>query len=173
MTGPGGHAAGCIVWVHREIPWDTVVKIHSTSGNRQSKRWPGSISLIHKICIDHEVCDCALQWRHNERDGVSNHQPHDCLFNRLFRCRSKKTSKLRITGLCVGNSPVTGEFSARMAINTENVTIWWRHHRIQRLRDICGNCYIHTSTIPIALLQSLLLYNFCNVWKFHLSARNI
>ena len=53
-----------------------------------------------------------LQWRHNGRDGVSNNQTHDCLPNRLFRRRSKKTSKLRVTGLCVGNSPVTGEFSA-------------------------------------------------------------
>ena len=41
---------------------------------------------------------------------VSNHQPHDCLLNRLFRRRSKKTSKLRDTSLCAGNSPVTGEF---------------------------------------------------------------
>ena len=32
----------------------------------------------------------ALQWRHNERDGASNHQPHDCLLNRLFRHRSIK-----------------------------------------------------------------------------------
>ena len=46
-----------------------------------------------------------LLWRHNGRDGVSNHQPHDCLLNRLFRRRSKQTSKLRVTGLCVGNSP--------------------------------------------------------------------
>ena len=50
----------------------------------------------------------ALQWRHNGHDGVSNHQPHHCLLNRLFGCRSKKTSKLRVTGLCVGNSPGTG-----------------------------------------------------------------
>ena len=33
-----------------------------------------------------------LQWRHNGHDGISNHQPHDCLLNRLFRRRSKKTS---------------------------------------------------------------------------------
>ena len=46
-----------------------------------------------------------LQWRHNDHCGVSNHQPHDCLLNRLFRRRSKKTSKLRITGFCAGNSP--------------------------------------------------------------------
>ena len=47
----------------------------------------------------------TLHWRHNDHDGVWNHQPHGCLFNRLFRRRSKKTSKLRVTGPCVGNSP--------------------------------------------------------------------
>ena len=46
-----------------------------------------------------------LHWRHNGYDCVSNHQPHNCLLNRLFRHRSKKTSKLCFTGLCVGNSP--------------------------------------------------------------------
>ena len=43
----------------------------------------------------------------------------------LFRHRSKKTSKLHVTGLCEGNSPVTGEFTAQRASNTENVSIWW------------------------------------------------
>ena len=47
----------------------------------------------------------TLRWRHNGCDSVSNHQPHHCLLNRLFRRRSKKTSKLRVTGLCAGNSP--------------------------------------------------------------------
>ena len=62
------------------------------------------------------------QWRHNGRDDVSNHQPHHCLLNRLFR--SKKTSKLRVTGLCSGNSPGTGEFPAQMASNAGN-SIWF------------------------------------------------
>ena len=44
----------------------------------------------------------SLQWRHNGLDGISNHQPHDCLLNSLFVRISKKTSKLHITGLCVG-----------------------------------------------------------------------
>ena len=44
------------------------------------------------------------------------------------RRRSKKTSKLRVTGLCDGNSPVTCEFPAQMASNAENVSIWWRRH---------------------------------------------
>ena len=50
-------------------------------------------------------CVTTLQWRHNDHDCVSNHQPRGCLLSRLFRRRSKKTSKLRVTGLCVGNSP--------------------------------------------------------------------
>ena len=71
-----------------------------------------------------------LHWRQNGRDSVSNHQPHDCLLNRLFRRRSKKTSKLRVTGLCAGNSPGTGEFPAQMASNAENVFIRWRLHAL-------------------------------------------
>ena len=70
----------------------------------------------------------TLRWRHNEPHVVSNHQPRDCLLNRLFRRRSKKPSKLCVTGLCAGNSPVTGEFPAQRASNAENVSIWWRHH---------------------------------------------
>ena len=58
--------------------------------------------------------DCSWQWRHNGRDCVSNHQLHDCLLNRLFRRRSKKTSKFHVTGVCAGNSLVTGEFPTQM-----------------------------------------------------------
>ena len=74
----------------------------------------------------------TLQWRHNGRDGISNHQPHHCLLNRLFWRRSKKTSKIRVTGLCAGNSLVTGEFPAQMASNVENSSIWWRQHAYLR-----------------------------------------
>ena len=47
-----------------------------------------------------------------------------------FYSRSKKTSKIRVTGLCVVNSPVTSEFPAQKANNSENFSIWWRHHGI-------------------------------------------
>ena len=49
--------------------------------------------------------ESTLHRRHNDHDGVSSHQPHGCLLNRLFRRRSKETSKLLVTGLCAGNSP--------------------------------------------------------------------
>ena len=74
------------------------------------------------------IANVPLHWRHNERDGVSNHQPHDSLLNRLFRRRSQKTSKLRVIGLCAGNSPVTDEFPTQRAINAENVSSGWRRH---------------------------------------------
>ena len=70
----------------------------------------------------------TLHWRHNERNGVSNHQPYDYLLNRLYRRRSEKTSKLLVTGLCAGNSLVTGEFPPQMVSRAENVSIWWLHH---------------------------------------------
>ena len=56
----------------------------------------------------------SLFWRHNGHDGISNYQPHDCLLNHLFR--SKKTPKLRVTGLYARNSPVTSEFPAQWPV---------------------------------------------------------
>ena len=55
--------------------------------------------------VVYDMADIMSRWRHNGPDSVSNHQPHYCLLNRLFRRRSKETSKLRVTGLCAGSSP--------------------------------------------------------------------
>ena len=99
----------------------------------------------------------SLLWRHNGLNGVSNHQPYDCLLNRLFRRRSQKTSKLRVNGLCEGNSPVTGEVPAQRTSHAENVSIWWRHH-----------VYKAQSTTEIVMLTTefvRLLKCFCG-WRF-------
>ena len=62
----------------------------------------------------------SIQWRNNERDGVWIHWRLNC----LLRCwRRSKITKLRVTGLCVMNSLVTGEFPAQRASNAENVSI--------------------------------------------------
>ena len=63
----------------------------------------------------------ALLWRHDGRDGVSHQQTPDCLLNRPFQRRSEKTSKFRVTGLCDGNSPMTGEFPAQRANSAEKL----------------------------------------------------
>ena len=89
--------------------------------------------------LDTQLFNFPLRWRHTGHDGVSNHQPHDCLLNRLFRRKSKKTSKLRVTGLCAGNSPGTGEFPAQMVSNAENVSMWWRHHAFEMSRYFTGS----------------------------------
>ena len=118
----------------RFIPQDTYnhesTLVQAISWCRQAKShyrsqcWPGFIYEITEL----EGVDI---WHYNDVisgcDSVSNHQPHDCLLSRLFRHRSKKTSKLCVTGLCAGNSPVTGEFPAQRASKAENVSIWWRY----------------------------------------------
>ena len=114
------------------------VKISSDMNSQKSLRMPCHADL-KTIMQNNEIvcspCLCenpndisSLTWRRNGHGGVSNHQPHHCLLNRLFGCKSKKTSKLRVTGLCAGNSQGTGEFPAQMASNAENVSIWSRHH---------------------------------------------
>ena len=102
-------------------------------------RFTTSASDIYKFYIDPTIFavgengaypDClrrgnhiALHWRHNGHDDVSNHQPRYCLLKRIIRRPSKKTSKLRVTGLC-------GEFTGDpwRASNVESVSIRWRHH---------------------------------------------
>ena len=73
---------------------------------------------------------CSLQWRPNEHNVVSIHRRLDCLRNRLFQRRWKKTSKSHVIGLCEGNALATGGFPSQMASNAGNVSIWWRHHGI-------------------------------------------
>ena len=80
---------------------------------------------IMYICTEHNIWLCVSSWISLI---ISNHQAHDCQLNYLFRRLSKKASRLCVTGLCEGNSPVTGEFPAQRASNAKNVSIWWRQH---------------------------------------------
>ena len=129
--------------------------------------------------IDHKHCQMdiySLHWRHNGRDGVSNHQPPDCFLNCLFRHKPKKTSKLRATGLCEGNSPVTGELPAQRVSNAENASIWWRHHVLGfywltvihlTTRNPFSNM-VHLSLIPASMqshTQESLVWNYFSILK--------
>ena len=116
-----GHSTVCITGT-----WNEISKLYITGPLWGEDKWK-SIRILSTF-FDEK----SLQWRYNQRHGVSNNQPHDCLLNRSFRRRSKKTSKLHVTDLCAGNSSVTGEFPALRACNAENVSIWWRHHDHER-----------------------------------------
>ena len=110
--------------------------------------WMKTKGLVYEYT---KLFEASLRWRHNDHAGVSNHQPHGCLLNRLFRRKSKKTSKLRVTGLCAGNSPGTGAFPAQMASYAESVSIWWRHHvfRTRDLMDIQKQSWVITLCLII------------------------
>ena len=90
--------------------------------HRQVNHWPQSRPFLRGYHV------VGIKWRHNGRGGNSNHQLPDRLLNHLFRHISNEISKLRVTGLCEGNSPLTGDFPTQRASNAENVSIWWRHH---------------------------------------------
>ena len=87
--------------------------------------WPRSSLRRYPLASSTAV---SLRWRHNSRDGPSDHQCLGCLLSRLFRRRSRKTTKFRATGLCEGNPPVTDGFRSQRASNVENVSMWWRPH---------------------------------------------
>ena len=84
---------------HKPLPEATVIGFTDAYIRHQA-----SLGYMSDYCLQPDRLS-PLHWRHNDHDGVSNHQPHGCLLNRLFRRRSKKTSKLRVTAFCVRNSP--------------------------------------------------------------------
>ena len=124
-----------------------------------------------------------LQWRHNERDGVSNHRRLDCSINRLSRRRSNKTSKLPAPGLCGGNSPITGEFPAQRASNAENVSIWWHHHVSFQLlfmqflewrnRQIKPLRYVFSTKPPVFSWSLRVFDSVMNIKLWELLSQNI
>ena len=90
------------------------------------------------------------------------------------RCRSKKTSKFRVTGLCQWNSPVTGEFPAQRTSNTETVSIWWRHHDRWNVSvtkcmyiGLCVYLYIYTDiSVGVCLVPPVYVHVYNHVWLY-------
>ena len=106
-------------WRFREKTLKGIASLHElykTAANYRLNEETSGFSVWYKIAhgpLFVIQINNSLRWRHNGRDSVSNHQPHHCLLNRLFRRRSKKTSKLRVTGLC-------GEFTGDRWIHRTN-----------------------------------------------------
>ena len=94
---------------------------------------PGKFGYNLKCVIfKHFLCHRSpLQWRHDESDGISNHQLHDCSLNRLFRRIKENIKTPRHRPLC-RNSPHKGPVTRRMfpfddVIMRKNATgpHWW------------------------------------------------
>ena len=107
QTGPG---YVCGKWVHGYLAINKPPFLRHK--NKANAKQGINILRCIKICVNVYM----YQHKHNitmESEWVRwllKHQLRHCLLNRLFRSRSKKTSKLRVTGPCAGNSTVTGEF---------------------------------------------------------------
>ena len=153
-----------------ECIWKTLWKSYNNKPLSNHK-WTWCLDLYMHLSVMSTVIlkffhSITLRWRHNERDSVSNHQPQDCLLNRLFRRRSKKTSKLRVTGLCVGNSPGTAEFPAQMASYAE-IFPFDDVIMILFCTDVPNYCIMTQCTDNIFCTFSLML-----IWKERLTCAN-
>ena len=119
----------------------------------------------------------SLRWRHNGCDGVSYHQPYDCLFNRLFRRRSKKTSKHRVTGFCAGihrgpvNSPHKWPVTRKMSpfddvimVGTEWAGATVRWHKLDTLGSRQDGRYFADDIINCTFMnENACILMFSNV----------
>ena len=76
----------------------------------------------------------------------------------------KKSSKLSVTGLCEGNSPVTGEFPAQRDSNAENASIRWRYHELwlSLYSDVINND--QTSSLFCTCQESCAVVTWANLW---------
>ena len=103
----------------------------------------------------------SLQWLHNERDGVSNDRRLECLLNRFLWRRSKKRSKLRVTGLCEGNPAVTGGISSQSSSKAGIVFIWWSHHGVYSFFDRIIDAFVNRlSKTSRVYLQNIIRHAF-------------
>ena len=150
-------------WINNILALVQIMTRHRPGHQQLSE--PRMVSLLTHICVTlsqwvngwhnwlhalvlHLAFPYTLRWRHNERDSVSNHQPHDCLLNGLFRRRSKKTSKLRVTGLCAGNSPGPvnyphkGPVTRKMFPFDDVIMIWY----VFILGGLCR--YVYSRFVP-------------------------
>ena len=82
----------------------------------------------------------------------------------IFRHRPKKTLKFRATGLCAGNSPVTGEFPTQRDSNAETVSIWWRHHGVFAQLTLT-TCFVRKCSWLASILSGgVASHNRRSVW---------
>ena len=118
---------GYLFWPHI-LCWKFKTKIKMIGQPKQVPLVEGSFGGCR--CPSAKTAIMIFHYSDVIKSTMASHRRLDRLPKGLFKRRSKKTANLRVTTLCEGNSPVTGEFPAQMAINAENIFIWWRHHAV-------------------------------------------
>ena len=157
--------ADCLLWWAQ----DCVLSSFATS----CSQWINFLNRClrcQETHFSHQVF-LALLWRHNGHDSVSNHQANGCLLNRLFRHRSKKSSKLRVTGLCAGKSPYKGPVTRKM-FPFDDVIMGWavlfyirQKHCMKVEWQVWGQCKTVNSDILIIFTDCIHLHR----WLIYIS----
>ena len=123
-----------VIWWHRVAPWPLYIP-HSNPHTWQTLSGLHSTTSSFWIRVDSQTIPRSSETINQHYNDViigaivSQITSLTIVYSIVYSdADKKKTSKLRVTGLCEGNSPGTGEFPAQMASYAENVSIWWRHH---------------------------------------------
>ena len=167
-------------WWFERLSWSLWRHRNDSNDEGQHGRKSAHLHVSHNnirhVLSLFSVASSPLLWRHNEHNGVSNHQHYVYLLNCPFRRRSKKISKLRVTGVCAVNSYVTSEFPTKMASTAENVSIWWRHHVLTKKQECHSLRSLHHLLYPTSLYWSLwtpqinfehIFFNFDFQWRLY------
>ena len=88
---------------------------------------------------------------------------------RLFRRRrSKKTTKLRVTGLWMGDSPATGNLPAERASNAENVTLIASSLKNTLVNNQCGfSNFLEYHSLRSHVIRNLFWF------RYHVAPRKL
>ena len=120
---------------------------------------------MNSIVIFTRKATRSLQWRHNKRDGISNHRRFHCLLNWWFMRRSKKTSKFRVTGFVRGihrwpmDSPHKRPVTRKIFPFDDVIMIWvfFCHVRFRYIQRHNADKYYPPTTVTGPALQWLTL----------------
>ena len=97
--------------------WGVAYVFVDNTFSRSAFIWSLFDLLVRHTSVWFDTLWCTaitLQWRHNEHDGFSNHQPHDFLLNRLFKAQIKESIK------APRHWPLCGEFTGEQWIPRTN-----------------------------------------------------
>ena len=140
---------------YSRVPLQSNTANFKICNNRPHVTMRGGGSKLY-ICRQCNVCnisfrfDLYLQWRHNGRNGVSNHR------------RSKKTSKSPVAGFCERNPPVDSPHKrpvTRKMITFHHVIIW----HVSSLTALC--LWRNEVTKCSILVQLHISIRLCSSWK--------
>ena len=73
------------------------------------------------------------------RNDVFCQRWFDCLFNNLYRLKTKTVSKLSITDFSWGHPPITDRYPLQRVSNVESVHMVWFHDAFMQTLRVCRN----------------------------------